>query len=136
MRELPEFPLKVFYDGSCHVCSTEMFVYMRKDHGGRLEFVDISDPDFNPQNYGISLDDFTSRMHAIDRSGTVYRGVDAFQAIWRAFPGSSWYKFLGTLTDFPLVSPVARLSYRIFARLRKYLPKKKAACSIGSRPPR
>jgi predicted DCC family thiol-disulfide oxidoreductase YuxK len=122
MRKSPEFPLQVFYDGSCHVCSTEMFVYMRKDHGGRLEFVDISAPGFNPRNYGISLDDFMFQMHAIDRSGRVYRGVDAFQAIWRAFPGSSWYGFLGTLTAFPVVRPIARLSYRIFARLRRYLP--------------
>jgi predicted DCC family thiol-disulfide oxidoreductase YuxK len=136
MRKTPDFPLQVFYDGSCQVCSTEMSVYMRKDHGGRLEFVDISAPGFNPQNYGISLDDFMFQMHAIDRSGRVYRGVDAFQAIWRAFPGDHWFRFLGALAEFPLVRPIARLAYRIFARLRKYLPKKKAACSIGRRPPR
>jgi predicted DCC family thiol-disulfide oxidoreductase YuxK len=136
MQKLPEFPLTVFYDGSCHVCSTEMFVYMRKDHGGRLEFVDISDPGFNPDDFGISLADFMSMMHAIDQSGTVFRGVDAFLAIWQAFPGETWFRFLGALTDLPLVRPIARLLYRIFARVRKFLPKKKAVCRIGRRPPR
>jgi len=136
MRKLPEFPLTVFYDGSCQVCSTEMFVYMRKDHGGRLEFVDISDPAFDPDAFGISLADFMYLMHAIDRSGRIFRGVDAFLAIWQAFPGDHWFRFLGALADFPLVRPIARLAYRIFARLRRYLPKKKAACSIGRRPPR
>lgn len=136
MRKLPEFPLTVFYDGSCQVCSTEMFVYMRKDHGGRLEFVDISNPAFNPDVFGITLADFMFQMHAIDRSGMVYRGVDAFQAIWRAFPGVPWFRFLAALLDFPLIRLLARLAYRIFARLRRFLPKRKAVCQIGRRPPR
>lgn len=136
MRKLPEFPLTVFYDGSCQVCSTEIFVYMRKDHGGRLEFVDISDPGFNPDAFGISLDDFMAMMHAIDQRSTVYRGVDAFWVIWQAFPGVPWFRFLAALIDFPLVSPIACLAYRIFARLRKYLPKRKAVCRIGRRSPR
>jgi len=136
MRKLPEFPLTVFYDGSCQVCSKEMFVYQGMEHGGRLEFADISDPSFNPEVFGISLADFMSLMHAIDRSGTVYRGIDAFLAIWQAFPGSPWCRFLVVLIDFPLVRPLARLSYRIFARLRKYLPKRKSVCRIDRRPPR
>lgn len=136
MREMPEFPLKVFYDGSCHVCSTEMSVYMRKDHGGRLEFVDISAPGFKPNDYCISLDEFMYQMHAIGRNGMVFRGIDAFQAIWQAFPGSFWCKFLVVLMDVPLFRPISRLSYRIFARLRRYLPKRKAVCRIGKRPPR
>lgn len=136
MREMPEFPLKVFYDGSCYVCSTEMFVYMRKEHGGRLEFVDISDPAFNPREYGISLDEFMYQMHAIDRGGHVYRGVDAFRAIWQAFPGSAWYGFLSGLTTLPVAGPLARLAYRTFARFRRYLPTRKTTCSIGRRPPR
>lgn len=135
MREMPEFPLKVFYDGSCYVCSTEMLVYMRKDHGGRLEFVDISDPAFDPRQYGFSLDEFMYQMHAIDRGGEVYRGVDAFRAIWRAFPGSAWYGFLGGLTALPVAGPMARLAYRIFARFRRHLPTRRAACRIGRRPP-
>ena len=135
MREMPEFPLKVFYDGSCQICSAEMSHYMRKDHGGRLEFIDISDPGFNAHDYGISLDDFMYQMHAIDRRGNMYRGVDAFRAIWRAFPGSSWYGTLCTLTASPVVRPIARLAYRIFARFRGYLPKRRAAaCRIGRRP--
>jgi predicted DCC family thiol-disulfide oxidoreductase YuxK len=78
--------LKLSYDGSCHVCLAEMSVYMRKDHGGRLKFVDISDPGYKPYDYRISLEEFMSQMHAIDRNGMVFRGIDAFQAIWQTFP--------------------------------------------------
>jgi predicted DCC family thiol-disulfide oxidoreductase YuxK len=127
--------LKVFYDGSCYVCSTEMFTYKKKDHGDRLEFVDISDPNFNPDQYGISLADFMYQLHAIDRGGRLYRGVDAFQAIWQAFPSSPWYGLLVMLVTIPGVSLFSRTAYRTFARLRKYLPKKHGAeCKIGNRP--
>jgi len=135
MPMLPEFPLTVFYDGSCRVCSTEMLVYMRKDHGGRLQFVDLSDPAFNPAEFGISLADFMFQLHAIDRNGRVFRGVEAFQAIWLAFPADPWFRLLALLTALPLVSPLARLAYRMIARVRKYLPKRKAVCRIGKRPP-
>lgn len=137
MRIKPEFPLKVFYDGSCYVCSTGMAVYMNKDHGGRLEFIDISDPDFDAGVYGITLDDFMYQMHAIDRTGRLYRGVEGFWAIWQAFPASSRYGLLGRLVTLPGIDVIARIAYRIFARVRKYLPKKQGGvCKIGKCPPR
>jgi len=132
----PDFPLKVFYDGSCYVCSSEMLVYMRKNHEGRLEFIDISEPSFNAVEYGINLADFMYQMHAIDRSGRIYRGPEAFRAIWQAFPSSWWYGFLATLVSIPGISFFARTAYLTFARLRKYLPKRRInACRIGRRPP-
>lgn len=137
MSERPAYPAKVFYDGSCRVCSGEMDAYMRREHGGRLQFVDISDPDFEPAVYGISLDDFMYQMHVIDRKGTVFKGPDAFRAIWRAFPESHWFRFLSALIGWPVVRSLARLAYRLFARIRKYLPKRKSGvCKIGRRPPR
>jgi hypothetical protein len=56
----------------------------------RLEFIDISAPGFQPQNYGISLDDFMFQMHAIDRSGRVYRGSMP-SGYLAGVSGSSWY---------------------------------------------
>lgn len=137
MPAFPEFPLNVFYDGSCSVCATEMEVYMRKEHGGRLRFVDISAPSFDPIPYGITLDDFMYQMHAIDRAGRVYRGVEAFWAIWQAFPASTLYGFLGALVMLPGVNLLARLGYRGFARIRKYFPRREecegGSCRIGQR---
>ncbi len=131
----PEFPLKIFYDGSCYVCSTGMSFYMGKGHGGRLEFIDISAPDFDPGEFGISPAEFMYQLHAIDRRGQVYRGPDAFSAIWLAFPSSSWYGFLAKLVTLPGIRVLARASYLAFARIRKYLPRqRKAACWIGKHP--
>ncbi len=136
MSVKPEFPLKVFYDGSCYLCSTKMYAYMGKDHGGRLEFVDIAASDFNPAEYGRSLADFMYQMHAIDRKGQVYRGVDAFRAICQAFPNSLWYGFIGGFLTIPGANLIARAVYRTFAGIRKYLPKSSgAACKTGRHPP-
>jgi len=133
----PEFPLSVFYDGSCSVCATEMEAYMGKEHGGRLQFVDISPPSFDPIPYGITLDEFMYQMHAIDRVGRVYRGVEAFWAIWQAFPASTLYGFLGAFVMLPGVNLLSRLGYQGFARIRKYLPRRRecegGSCRIGER---
>ena len=136
--DTPDFPLQVFYDGACSICAAEMDIYRRKEHEGRLTFVDLSLPDFDPAPYGISRDAFMYEMHAIDRQGRVYRGVEAFWAIWHAFPASTWYGFLGTVITLPGMNLLARLAYACFARIRKYLPKRSCengVCRIKERKP-
>ena len=128
----PSFPLRIFYDGSCFVCATEIERYGRKDREGRLLLVDISAPDFNPAPFGVTLDAFMYQMHVIDAAGTVFRGVDAFWAIWQAFPASTLCGFLGRIVTFPPFVPLARFCYRCFARIRGYLPKRRRACSDGT----
>jgi len=127
MRRSPVFPLTIFYDGSCIVCATEMQHYRRKNHGGRLIFVDISDPNFEPDRFGRSLQDFMGRMHAIDAEGVVFQGVDAFPAIWQAFP-DLFYRLLGKFIRLPGIHQLARFGYSVFARFRLYLPKRTAPC--------
>ncbi len=132
MLTTPDFPLRVFYDGSCSICATEIERYGRRDHDGRLIPVDISAPGFDPAPFRIPLDEFMYQMHAIDQSGRVFRGVEAFWAIWQAFPSSTLLGLCGTLISLPVVNPLARLCYRIFAALRGYLPKRRGGCSSGS----
>lgn len=132
MPTKPRFPLRVFYDGSCVVCSTEVERYGRMDREGRLILVDISSPEFDPSELGISLRELMYQMHAIDGAGRVYRNLEAFWAIWQAFPGSSLLGLMGRLITLPLVHPAARLGYRCFAAIRRFLPKRPADCSGGS----
>lgn len=131
MQNKPEFPLRVFYDGSCIVCATEIEHYLRQDHGGRLVAVDIAAPEFDPAPYQIALDRFMYELHAVDKNGVIYRGVEAFQAIWQAFPTSLLYSSLNGLTALPLINPIARLLYKGFARIRPYLPKRNR-CHSGT----
>ena len=142
MADKPAYPLQIFYDGSCSVCAAEMEIYRRKGQEDRLQFVDISAPEFDPAPFGITLNEFMYEMHAIDPENRVYRGVEAFRAIWQAFPTSTRYGLLGALVTLPGVHLLARLAYWSFARTRRYLPKSREVCREGTcglgkdRPPR
>jgi len=128
----PAFPITVFYDGACLVCSTEIEHYSRQDRAGRLLLVDISTTEFTPEQYGIPLQDFMFELHVIDASGRVFKGIEGFWAIWQAFPASTLYGLLGTIITLPLINPLARLAYKGFARIRRYLPKRHRNCESGS----
>lgn len=128
---LPQFPLSVFYDGACSVCAAEIEHYLLQNHGGKLRAIDISAPDFDPEPYHVPLAAFMYELHAIDRTGRVFRGVAAFWAIWQAFPPISIYRFMGSFISLPLINPLARLFYKGFARVRPFLPKRKGSCSKG-----
>jgi predicted DCC family thiol-disulfide oxidoreductase YuxK len=130
-RYMPQFPIQVFFDGSCAVCATEIEHYLQREPTGKIIAVDIAAADFNPAPYTISRDAFMRELHVIDSVGNVYRGVEAFMAIWQAFPDLSIYRCLGTFLGLPLVNPVARLLYKGFATVRPYLPKRKSSCSSG-----
>ena len=131
MKQQPEFPIRIFYDGACIVCATEIEHYLRKDRDGRLVAMDISSPDFDPDEYHIPLADFMYELHVIDRSGTIYRGVESFWAIWQAFPASTEYGLMGTIVTAPVLNQIARLLYQGFARIRPYLPKRHN-CTSGT----
>lgn len=128
----PEFPLRVFFDGSCSVCAREIEMYRVKDREGKLRCIDISAPDFEPEQYSIPQEDFMKLMHAIDARGVVYRGVESFWAIWQAFPSSTLFGLLGTLISLPLINPLARVCYGSFSNIRQYLPKRTTTCTSGA----
>jgi predicted DCC family thiol-disulfide oxidoreductase YuxK len=117
------------------VCATEIEHYQRQDRDGKLIVIDISAPTFQADEYAIPLTAFRYALHVIDSNGHIYRGVEAFWAIWQAFPTSSIYGILGVLVTTPVLNQVARLLYQGFARIRPYLPKRhdctSGTCSIG-----
>lgn len=132
MPNRPHFPLRVFYDGDCRLCAAEIEHYGRHDPVGHLILVDISAPAFDPAPLGISRSALLYELHAIDADGRIYRNVEAFWAIWQAFPAASGYGLLGRLVTLPPLAPLARLGYRLFARGRRYLPRRARGCTSGS----
>lgn len=116
------YPLQIFYDGSCSLCRAKMEFYRRKEHGGKLVFVDFTAPEFDPVPFAIPLADLMYELHAIDETGTLYRGVDAFRAIWQALSPSAWYSLLGFLIGLPVIHSAAGLVYRAVAGTRRHLP--------------
>ena len=125
------FPLEIFYDGSCRVCSAEIEGYRARNPGQRLVFIDISQPDFQPQKYDKRLEDFMAKIHVRDGSGHFETGVEAFMLIWEAFPTGSIYRLLSAMVGFPGMNLLARGGYALFARYRHLLPKNRRSCQDG-----
>lgn len=114
------FPLTVFYDGSCPVCSREISHYRALSRDGRLNFVDISAESFDAADWGMDQAALMKAMHVKDAAGQLYLGVDAFRALWLGLPGLR-YRSLSQVLGLPGLHMLAVLGYRIFARYRHLL---------------
>lgn len=125
------FPLQIFFDGSCRVCSAEMESYRRKNPDNRLEFIDISDDQFRPDAYDKALGDFMAELHVRDAAGNFTTGIDAFIAIWQAFPSGSLWRLAAATLGLPGILTLSRGGYRVFARYRHLLPRRQQDCAAG-----
>lgn len=112
---------KIFVDGNCIVCDWEISHYKRMAPD-LFELVDISAPEFNAAEHGLTAEAVNAQMHLVTPDGELRIGVDAFAHIWSRLPR---YRFAKVLVELPILSSFAKLGYRIFAASRPYLPKKK-----------
>ena len=107
--------LIVYVDGLCPFCQLEVRWLSRLDrNGGRLRFVDIAAPDFDPTPLGLTLDDLMNRLYVLDDAGRWHVGADAFRAIYQAMG----FGGLIRMTRWPLLRSLTDASYRCFARHR------------------
>lgn len=119
MNILPQhYPLRVFYDGQCPVCSREIQRHLRHDRLGHLQAINIAAPDFNATAYGLDAQRVHDVMHAVTADGQVFTEVDAFICIWRALPQRLDRLILMTLLHIPPLRKLADIAYRAFAKNR------------------
>ena len=111
------WPVQVFYDGGCPVCSREMRHYCGRSDGERLIFIDIAAPDFRAEDYGYRQADLMAALHARLNDGTTRTGIDAFRLIWQATPRMGWLAWVAGL---PGVHGGMALCYRCFAANRRH----------------
>ena len=108
-------PDKVYYDESCYVCSLEINALRKRGEACGIEFVDISDPNFD--NDG----DYDSEM--IGEFGdeeTV--GVETFRKMYEKMG----FRKIVAVSRLPVVRNIVNAGYKIFAYgIRPYLPKKR-----------
>ena len=86
--------LKIFYDGACLVCHTEIEIYRKHDINSKLEFVDISLKEFNEVDYPVTKKHFNKYFHIQTPSGLFLHGVPAFMEIWKVLPKWNWVERL------------------------------------------
>ena len=119
----------MFYDGLCPLCSREIAHYRKRAPADRVEFVDIAAPGFDAAAFGLDAQQIHRQIH-VKVGAEVRVGVDAFIAFWREVPG---YRWLASVASTPGVHGVFCLGYWAFAKVRPWLPRRKAALCTTDR---
>jgi len=108
-------PLRILIDGKCSVCARESRALMRLDRGrGRIEIVDISDAEFDPDRFGVTMAAVVGAIHAVEPDGTVTTGMEVFRRAYSAI-GLGWVMRWTAWWPF---RPVVDRFYAWFARNR------------------
>jgi predicted DCC family thiol-disulfide oxidoreductase YuxK len=108
--------LTVFYDSLCPVCNTEVKFIRRRDQkrDNSIKFIDITEPSFNAENYGFTLQEAVASMHGFDTQGKIITGVEVFRQMYAAV-GLGWVL---SFTRLPIIRNIANFAYKLFAYIR------------------
>lgn len=104
-----------------------MDTYRRSRGGSDLEYVDITAAAFDPASEGLDVKKVHKHLHVRRSDGSLAVGIDAFIEIWNVLPGYRWLARVVRLRPFKWL---LSFSYKIFAEVRPYLPRRKR-CDEG-----
>ncbi len=107
--------LQVFYDGLCPLCTKEISHYRKIDINKKIEFIDISNPNFDEKTYGLEGREFNKTFHVKDKSGEFKTAVDGFVAIWDEL---NCFKPLSYMAKNKVSRPLFDIGYCVFANVR------------------
>jgi len=111
---MSHYPLTLFYDAACPVCSLEMDHLRERDLAGRLVFIDIGAPGFDAAAHGVTLQAMNAEIHAKRPDGSMLKGVEVLRLAYEAV-GLGWVL---RASAWPLLQPAFDVAYRGFARHR------------------
>ncbi|WIA10512.1 hypothetical protein OEZ85_010701 [Tetradesmus obliquus] len=108
--------VKYLYDGDCAMCRSLKAVLERQDkRSGRISFIDISDPYYDPlANMGIEYDEAMETIHAIQPDGRVLQGTDALRLLFGTV-GLGWAV---DLMEIPLLNKLVDMLYEFLSANR------------------
>lgn len=116
----------IYYDGLCQLCSREMDHYQKLEGAQYFNFIDITHPQFNAIEQGLDPIAVNKMLHIKSPlTGEIKTGVNAFIEIWSHFPRYHW---AGKVSSWRLFNPLIHIGYALFAKYRRYLPKRKSNC--------
>lgn len=117
--QTPSWPIQLLYDGGCPLCLREVNFLRRRDGGrGRVLFVDIADPSYQPAAHGgIDFETAMGRIHAVLPDGTIVKNLEVFRQIYAAL-GIGW---IYAITKLPLLGGLADAVYGFWADRRLWL---------------
>ena len=109
--------LTIYYDGACPLCSSEIRYYQAQDGQDALTFVDVAACKEQPRP-DLTREAALSRLHVVQRDGTIVSGARAFVSIWQTLPGLRW---LARLAALPGMIHLLELGYRLILPVRPRL---------------
>jgi len=126
----PTWQIKLLYDGACPLCLREVNFLTRRDAGrGRIVFVDIADPNYQPQaNGGIDFETAMGRIHAVLPDGTIVKNVEVFRRIYEILDIGWVY----AITKLPLVGAIADHLYGFWADRRLWLTRRPDLATLAA----
>lgn len=104
-----QYPLTVYFDASCGLCNSEIQNIKIHDSVQQLILVDCSAADFDDTPYqsdGVTREDMMECLHVRDRQGVWFKGVPAFELLYRTVGMSVLEKLWGGRYTRPLMERV------------------------------
>ena len=119
--------LTVLYDGACGLCRASAGRVRRFDRRGRIELLELQDPAAAARFPEVDREAAMKWMQAVDRSGRVFSGAEAWARIGLLLPG---WNLLAWMLLVPGLRLVAGKVYAWIARNRYRW--NRAVCQDGS----
>ncbi|MBC7684031.1 MAG: DUF393 domain-containing protein [Bdellovibrionales bacterium] len=122
--------LTLYYDGNCPFCAREMKRLGGWDRAGRLAFVDVSLPGFDPAQLNATMAQLDAQLYSQTGAGAVLIGTDSMLAAY-TLVGRGWMVWPLRV---PLLRSVLSYLYRLFARHRYTISRLlgyKSVCADG-----
>lgn len=113
-----QYPLTIFFDGSCPLCNREIALLTQFDDHQQLRVVDCSATDFAPVE-GHARETLMALIHARDAAGAWLIGAPVFAAAYRA----TGFASIASVWGSPRLQPMWRVVYPWIARNRMWLSK-------------
>ena len=107
--------LTVLFDGSCNLCRASARRVRQLDTRGRIELVDLHEPSAAVRFPQVDREVAMKWMQAVDPSGRIYSGADAWARIGLLLPG---WRLLAWMLLVPGVRWMAGKAYAWIARNR------------------
>lgn len=113
----------ILYDSHCKICNAEIEYYKKKDQEKVFDYIDIINPRFSPESFGLTKPEVHKYFHVISTEGSVLKGVEAFYYIWKEL---NTFHLLQKVYGLKVGKLAMKLGYNCFVKARPYLPRKEA----------